>query len=77
MTPSEYYAKITCPVLLVRATDGIISEEDLVVPEHAADRMIKEIPNLRRVDIQGTNHYSILFQPNASRDEAIRTFLQK
>jgi len=77
MTPSEYYAKITCPVLLVRATDGIISEEDLVVPEDAADRMIKEIPNLRRVDIQGTNHYSILFQPNASRDEAIRTFLQK
>jgi pimeloyl-ACP methyl ester carboxylesterase len=77
MTPSEYYAKITCPVLLVRATNGIISEEDLVVPEDAADRMIKEIPNLRRVDIQGTNHYSILFQPNASRDEAIRTFLQK
>jgi pimeloyl-ACP methyl ester carboxylesterase len=77
MTPSEYYAKITCPVLLVRATNGIISEEDLVVPEYAADRMIKEIPNLRRVDIQGTNHYSILFQPNASRDEAIRTFLQK
>ena len=77
MTPSEYYAKITCPVLLVRATNGIISEEDLVVPEDAADRMIKEIPNLRRVDIQGTNHYSILFQPSASRDEAIRTFLQK
>ena len=77
MNPSEYYAKITCPVLLVRATNGIISEEDLVVPEYAADRMIKEIPNLRRVDIQGTNHYSILFQPNVSRDEAIRTFLPK
>lgn len=77
MTPSEYYAKIICPVLLVRATDGIVSEEDLVVPEHAAERMIKEIPNLRRVDIQGTNHYSILFQPNASRDETIRAFLQK
>ena len=74
-TPSEFYPQITCPVLLVRATNGIISEEDLVVPEYAADRMTKEIPNLRRVDIQGTNHYSILFQPNASRDEAIRTFL--
>jgi pimeloyl-ACP methyl ester carboxylesterase len=77
MTPSEYYAKITCPVLLVRATDGIISEEDLVVPEYAADRMNKEILNLRRVDIQGTNHYSILFQPNTPRDEAILTFLQE
>ena len=77
MTPSEYYAKIPCPVLLVRATDGIISEEDLVVPEYVANRMTKEIPNLRRVDIEGTNHYSILFQPNASRDEAIQKFLKQ
>ena len=75
-TPSEFYPQITCPVLLVRATNGIISEEDLVVPEYAADRMIKEILNLRRVDIEGTNHYSILFQPNVSREEAIREFLK-
>ncbi|MEJ2731586.1 MAG: alpha/beta hydrolase [Deltaproteobacteria bacterium] len=77
MTPSEYYAKITCPVLLVRATDGIISEEDLVVPEYAANRMTKEIHDFRRVDIEGANHYSILFQPNASRDQAIQKFLEE
>jgi pimeloyl-ACP methyl ester carboxylesterase len=75
--PSEYYAKITCPVLLVRATDGILSPEDLVVPEYAAERMITEIPDARRVDIQGTNHYSILLQPNAQRDRAILEFLEE
>ena len=75
-TPSEFYPEITCPVLLVRATNGILSEEDLVVPEYAAERMMKEIANIRRVDIQGTNHYSILLQPNAQRDRAILEFLE-
>jgi hypothetical protein len=62
--------------LLLRATNGILSEEDLVVPEYAAERMMKEIANIRRVDIQGTNHYSILLQPNAQRDRAILEFLE-
>jgi pimeloyl-ACP methyl ester carboxylesterase len=75
-TPSEFYPEITCPVLLLRATNGILSEEDLVVPEYAAERMMKEIANIRRVDIQGTNHYSILLQPNAQRDRAILEFLE-
>jgi pimeloyl-ACP methyl ester carboxylesterase len=75
-TPSEFYHEITCPVLLLRATNGIISEEDLVVPEYAAESMMKKITNLRRVDIQGTNHYSILFQPNAQRNRAILEFLE-
>jgi hypothetical protein len=38
--------------------------------------MMKEIANIRRVDIQGTNHYSILLQPNAQRDRAILEFLE-
>jgi pimeloyl-ACP methyl ester carboxylesterase len=74
--PSEYYSKTACPVLLLRATDGILSQDDLVVPEYSADKMMAEIANARRVDIQGTNHYSILFQPNAQRDQAIREFLK-
>ena len=75
-TPSEFYPEITCPVLLLRATNGILSEEDLVVPEYAAEMMMKEIANVRRVDIQETNHYSILLQPNAQRDRSILEFLE-
>lgn len=74
--PSEYYPKITCPVLILRATDGILSQDDLVLPEYAVDRMVGEIANARRVDIQGTNHYSILLQPNEERDLAILSFLK-
>jgi hypothetical protein len=38
--------------------------------------MVREIPNAKRADMEGTNHYSILFQPNESRDQAILEFLE-
>jgi pimeloyl-ACP methyl ester carboxylesterase len=76
-TPSVYYSQLKCPVLILRATDGILTPDDLVLPEAAVERMISEIAAARRVDVPGTNHYSILFQPNAQRDQAIRKFLEE
>ena len=75
--PSEYYPQLKCPVLILRATDGILSPDDLVLPEAAVERMIAEIADAQRVDVQGTNHYSILLQPNAQRDQAIMKFLEE
>ena len=75
--PSKYYPKVTCPVLILRATNGILSRDDLVLPESAVERMVSEIPDARRIDIKGTNHFSILFQPHELRDRAIREFLEK
>lgn len=73
--PAEYYPRISCPVLVVRATEGILSQEDLVLPESAVQRMISEIPHARRVDLTGANHFSLLMQPNPERDQAILNFL--
>ena len=73
--PSQYYPNVPCPVLILRATDGILSKDDLVLPETAVERMVSEIPDSRRVDIIGTNHFSILFQPDEKRDRAIMEFL--
>jgi len=75
--PAKYYPEITCPVLILRTTDGILSKDDLVLPESAIERMVSEIPNALRADINGTNHLSIMFQPNEKRDQAIREFLEK
>jgi pimeloyl-ACP methyl ester carboxylesterase len=75
--PSAYYPKVTCPVLILRATDGLISQDDLVLPVAAVERMVSEIPDARRVDIMGTNHFSILLQPNEERDQAILEFLKE
>jgi pimeloyl-ACP methyl ester carboxylesterase len=73
----QFYAKVTSPTLILRATKGMLAEDDLVLPEEVAERMAREIPNAKRVDVEGTNHYSILFQPNKMRDQTILEFLNE
>jgi pimeloyl-ACP methyl ester carboxylesterase len=75
--PSQFYAKVILPTLILRATEGMLAEDDFVLPENVVDRMVREIPNAKRVDIKGTNHYSILFQPNKMRDQTILKFLEE
>ena len=68
---------MTCPTLILRATKGMLAEDDLVLPEDVAERMVREIENARRVDLERINHYTILFQPNPMRDQAILDFLDE
>jgi len=72
---SQYYSKLNCPVLILRATEGILTPDDILLPDHAVEKMMNDIPNARCVDIKGTNHYSILFQPDIVRDREISAFL--
>lgn len=74
--PDMFYSKIHCNVLILKATEGIISQNDLLLPEPVVDRMEKEIPNARRFDVKGVNHYGIVFQPHSERDKEILTFLE-
>jgi pimeloyl-ACP methyl ester carboxylesterase len=74
---TQFYAKVTCPTLILRATKGMLAKDDLVLPEDVAERMVKEILNVKKVDLNGTNHYSILLQPNPMRDQAILDFLSE
>jgi pimeloyl-ACP methyl ester carboxylesterase len=73
----QFYSKVQCGVLILRATKGIVSQADLLLPGPVIARMIKEIPTARRVDITGANHYAIVFQPNEVRDRAIMEFLEE
>jgi len=73
----QFYKKVTSPTLILRATKGMLAEDDLLLPEDVVDRMVHEIPNAKRVDVEGTNHYSILFQPNKMRDQTILKFLNE
>lgn len=72
---ATYYPLVQCPVLILQATDGTLSPADRVLPESAVRQMLAEIPEARCVPLSGTNHYSILFQPNLARDDAIDRFL--
>ncbi len=72
----QFYKKVISPTLILRATKGLLARDDLVLPKDVAERMVGKIPNAKKMDLKGTNHYSILFQPNEKRDQAILKFLE-
>ena len=49
--------------------------DNILLPEQALDKMLREIPDARYVDIAESNHYSIVMQPDKGRDKAILDFL--
>ena len=73
----QFYKKVTSPTLILRATKGLLAKDDLVLPKDVVERMVRGIPNAKKVDLKGTNHYSILLQPNPVRDQAILDFLSE
>jgi len=73
---APYYPRIKSEVLILRAPNGLLSQDDILLPEDVIDRMIQEIPHVRRFDVEGMNHYGIVFQPHTDRDEVIRKFLE-
>jgi len=72
----QFYSKVLSPTLILRATKGMLAKDDVVLPEAVAERMVRKIPNAKKVDVKGANHYSILFQPNKRRDQIILKFLE-
>jgi pimeloyl-ACP methyl ester carboxylesterase len=73
---APFYPKIKCKVLILRAPNGLLSLDDLLLPQEVIEKMTREIPEVRRFDVEGTNHYGIVFQPHEARDEAIKGFLK-
>lgn len=74
---ASFYPQLRCKVLILRAPKGLFSLEDLLLPEDVIHKMTDEIPDVRRFDVEGTNHYGIVMQPHESRDKAIRDFLKE
>jgi pimeloyl-ACP methyl ester carboxylesterase len=74
---AQYYQKISRPVLILRATQGMLANDDLVLPEEVAIRMMKEMPNARQGDLEGTNHDTIVFHPNEKRDQTLLDFIKE
>lgn len=69
------YPQIQCPTLILRAPEGMLTGDDILLPEEVVEKMRREIPEAKRLDLPGTNHFSILFSPSRERDEGIREFL--
>ena len=74
---ASFYPGMQRKVLILRAPNGLLSQDDLLLPEDVIKKMTDEIPDARRFDVAETNHYGILLKSHPARDEAIREFLQE
>ena len=77
LDPAEYYSKVKCETLIIRATEGLAADDDLLLPDPVLKLMIKSIPRSRVYDVSGLNHFGLVFQPHQGRDRAILSFLEE
>ncbi|MCF8041384.1 MAG: alpha/beta hydrolase [Desulfarculaceae bacterium] len=73
--PSSFYRQVLCPVLIVRAGKGMLNRDDVLLPTDALERMLREMDRARVVDLPDADHFTLMFQPNPRRDQALREFL--
>jgi pimeloyl-ACP methyl ester carboxylesterase len=66
---------ITCPTLILRATDALYVEGDQLLSAADAERARRLFSNATTIDIPGTNHYTITLGTPESMIDAIRDFL--
>ncbi len=74
---APFYPRLKCKALILRSPNRLLSQDDILLPEDVIDKMIREIPDARRFDVDGTNHYGIAFQPHEARDQTILKFLNE
>jgi pimeloyl-ACP methyl ester carboxylesterase len=74
---ASFYPGLRPKVLILRAPNGLLSQDDLLLPEDVINKMTDEIPDARRFDVTDTNHYGILMKSHVARDQVIREFLKE
>lgn len=72
---AAYYPRLGCPVLLLRATQGMLAADDLLLPEDVVQHMLREIAWASSIDVPDCNHYTIVFKDLPVRDQALRAFI--
>jgi pimeloyl-ACP methyl ester carboxylesterase len=72
---SRFYPQVRCPVLVLRAGQGMLAPDQLVLPDDATARLLRDLPQARLVELDRLNHFSIIFQPSPQRAQAVKEFL--
>lgn len=73
--PEEQWANVQVPTLLLRAGQGMFSDNDQLLPEAAAAAAQHSIKDCRFVNYPTLNHYTILFGVEAGPIQEIRAFI--
>jgi pimeloyl-ACP methyl ester carboxylesterase len=70
------FSRIQCKTLLLRATEGYLGGPP-ILPRQAAEYMARAIAGCTLVDVNGTDHATILLGGGDATSEAIRSFLKE
>ncbi len=76
-----HFPNVKCPVLFLRPQQGLLGSSDHVYSDAEATNIVRSIPNGKRVNVQGGNHYTMLIQDDPPVvpfiDEFLRQVLRK
>jgi pimeloyl-ACP methyl ester carboxylesterase len=75
--PEQQWKNVTVPTLLLRAGQGLFTENDQLLPEESAAAIQRGIKNCRFVDFPKLNHYTIIFGTEDGPAREIRNFIDK
>lgn len=68
------HPRISCPTLIVRAAGGILKDDDWVLPPQSVEAMKKNIPQVEAIELEGTNHMTIVLSKQPRLVGAIKAF---
>jgi len=72
---SRFYPQVGCPVLVLRAAQGVLAPEQMVLPSDATANLLAALPQAELAEMHKLNHFTIIFHPHAERARAVETFL--
>jgi pimeloyl-ACP methyl ester carboxylesterase len=75
--PEQQWARVEVPTLLLRAGQGLFTDNDQLMPEESAMAVQHEIKNCHYVNFPTLNHYTIIFGVESGPAQEIRSFVDK
>ncbi len=73
----QEWANVRVPTLLLRAGQGLFSDNDQLLPEESIPAIQRGIKNLRYVNFPNLNHYTIIFGVDDGPAREVRHFVDK
>ncbi len=70
-----HFPNIKCPALFLRPQQGLAGATGHIYSDAEASNIVRHIPNCRRANVQGGNHYTVLIQDNPPVFPFISEFL--
>jgi pimeloyl-ACP methyl ester carboxylesterase len=75
--PEQQWAKVQAPTLLLRAGQGLFTNNDQLLPEESVMAVQRGIKDCRYVNFPTLNHYTIIFGVEGGPAREMRSFVDK